>query len=314
MSLTLNDNVQDEQRIQFLEVMKIIPENINRVWYFARNAALTPILDPSFVSQITLTKGINTWTMGNEYQGYWIGVSDFKSKCIMVKNDTNEKIIEWRIDLSINLSFFKTIHLYKVTDNDTTLLSTKMVQVISQDSISVFREDEKKFYVNLYTNLIVKLAKYMKENESEISNYESCIVNQNPQRVFNFLINLNNAPLFGEYIAKRFEDNGNMIIPGTFIKGIKDNNETVYLRIKKVENDIKNSTWKFSIQTFGTNNKLPKQEIELNVIRLNNNYCQISFLHIFEEIVERQNIYHLAKEKKSYLKRIKEYLETKMLI
>ena len=45
MSLSLNNNVQDEQRIQFLEVSKIIPENINRVWYFARNAALTPILE-----------------------------------------------------------------------------------------------------------------------------------------------------------------------------------------------------------------------------------------------------------------------------
>lgn len=309
MSLLLNKN---EQKVPFFEVSNIIPENINRVWYFARNAALTPILDPSFVSQITLTKGINTWTIGNEYQGYWIGVSRFNSKCIMVKNDTNEKMIEWRIDLSINLSFFKTIHLYKVTDNDTTLLSTKLVQVISQDSVSVFREDDTKFYVNLYSHLIVKLAKYMKENESEISNYESCIVNQNPQKVFNFLINLNNAPLFGENIARRFEYNGNMIIPGTFVKGINDNNETVYLRIKKVENDIKKSIWKFSIQTFGANNKVPKQEIELNVIRLNNNSCQISFLHIFSEIIERQNISQLSNKKKNYLKKIKKYLETKM--
>ena len=27
----------DEERIQFLEVYKIVPENINRVWVFARN-------------------------------------------------------------------------------------------------------------------------------------------------------------------------------------------------------------------------------------------------------------------------------------
>ena len=47
----------DEERIQFLEVYKIVPENINRVWVFARNAGMTSILDPSFISQVTLTKG-----------------------------------------------------------------------------------------------------------------------------------------------------------------------------------------------------------------------------------------------------------------
>lgn len=68
-------------------------------------------------------------------------------------NDPNEKIIQWRLDLEINLSFEKTIHLYKITDDDTTLLILKMVQLINNSVDTIFMDDEKKFYWNLYNNI-----------------------------------------------------------------------------------------------------------------------------------------------------------------
>ena len=221
----------DEERIQFLEVYKIVPENINRVWVFARNAGMTSILDPSFISQVTLTKGTDTWTEGNEYQAYWVGVSSFKSQCIKIVNDPNEKIIQWRLDLEINLSFEKTIHLYKITDDDTTLLILKMVQLINNSVDTIFMDDEKKFYWNLYNNILNKFVKYLKENENEITHYASCIISQNYQAVFNYLINLNNTAAFGKYFAKKFEYKGKGIKIGTFIKGVNDDNDTIYLRM-----------------------------------------------------------------------------------
>lgn len=158
----------DEERIQFLEVNKIVPDDINRVWVFSRNAAILSILDPSFISQVNLTKGTDTWTEGNEYQAYWVGVSSFRSKCVKVVNEPNRKIIQWRLDLEINLTFEKTLQLYKITDYDTTLIILKMVQLINKTVDTIFMDDEKKFYWNLYNNLLNKFIKYLKENENEI--------------------------------------------------------------------------------------------------------------------------------------------------
>ena len=89
-------------------------------------------------------------------------------------NDPNEKIIQWRLDLEINLSFEKTIHLYKITDDDTTLLILKMVQLINSSVDTIFMDNEKKFYWNLYNNILNKFVKYLKENENEITHYASC--------------------------------------------------------------------------------------------------------------------------------------------
>ena len=184
-----------------------------------------------------------------------------------------------------------------------------MVQLINNTVDTIFMDDEKKFYWNLYNNLLNKFIKYLKENENEITHYSSCIISQNYQTVFNHLINLNNAATFGKYFAKKFEYKGREIKKGTFIKGINDDNETIYLRINKYENDNNSNILKFCFQTFGTNSKLARQEIEMNVIKINNNFCQLSILHTFLQCVSKEVMKELDKRKKQYFFFLKEYFQ-----
>ena len=43
-----------------------------------------------------------------------------------------------------------------------------MVQLINNSVDTIFMDDEKKFYWNLYNNILNKFLKYLKENENEI--------------------------------------------------------------------------------------------------------------------------------------------------
>ena len=81
------------------------------------------------------------------------------------------------------------------------------------------------------------------------------------------------------------------------------------MRINKFENDINSNILKFSFQTFCTNNKLARQEIEMDVIRINKFYCQVSFLHTFLQCVSKEVMTELDKTKRKYLISLKEYFE-----
>ena len=77
------------------EISYIFSENISRVWNCLKNIPLISVIEPSFLSQVYLIKGKNTWTEGSEFKGYWVGVSYLSGKCVKVDNSPNTKTISW---------------------------------------------------------------------------------------------------------------------------------------------------------------------------------------------------------------------------
>ena len=61
----------------------IFEENIDKLWLFLKDvSAETKVVD--FLDNFKFINGENTWTPGNIFSLYWIGVSNIEVKCIPI--------------------------------------------------------------------------------------------------------------------------------------------------------------------------------------------------------------------------------------
>ena len=315
MSIPRDLSLSDPDNKYHFEITYLFNENINRVWYCLRNISLISVVEPSLLSQVYLTKGKNFWIEGSEFKGYWVGVSGLKSKCVKVSNEESEKIIKWEYDLDIQISFAKTIHLYSITNSESTLCVLRL-ELLSIDENEIDYQpvsSDNDSYVQLYTNLLVKIDKYMKKNPVNMNSYESCIVNHNSEELWDFITDLNRVTKVSKMLADKFEYKGDRFKVGTFIKALNGpNNKAFFLRVKGVNNDKNVNIKSYSIETFGTTKAVVKQEIEITVIRINQNCSQLSFTHTFQDIVPKSLLSHFSKEKKIFLETLKHYCEKEL--
>lgn len=284
----------------------IFPENINRVYFFLRNISLLTIIDPSLISNVTITKGPNTWTEGSEFTSNWVGVSNIKAKCISEANDSHSKQIQWYYTLEIQIEFIKTIHLYEITSTSNTLcvLDLNMISIDQDEYVPPTTSND--VYSKLYKNLFVKIDKFMKATPMHLVNFESCIINNSIDYLWEFVTDLNNITKVSKMIADNFEYNNDRFREGTFIKGITDNsNKTIFLRVKTVYNEGKSTCKVYSFETFGTCKQMLKQEIEICLRKVNENACHISFLHLFKDLIPRDLIWKFSKDKLLFLQQLK---------
>lgn len=333
-SSLLNNQYQAENQNNFFcEVSQIFNENIERVWLFMRNSAMIPLIDPSFISQTTMIKGTNTWTVGNEYKAYWIGVSTYTGKCVKAKCEQNYKCIEWELNLTIGIKFLKYLYVYSISDTNSTLAVVKLLPLNSSLDDRIARCDDKKFYSNLYNSLLTRTGKFIKKSSEMIFNYESAVINKDFETIWDFVTDFNKISTICDLSSKNFEYKGDRFRTGTFIKGELEEapvqesrsknsqNRTksfdleektysksnyIYLRVNKVECDPNSNLWSYKVETFGTNMKCPKQEFEFKLLKITQNECQVSFLHNFRETVPKNIIAHLSEEKKKFLIRLNE--------
>lgn len=284
-----------------LKCTHIFKENINRVWVCLRNCALLNTIDPTLVSTITMTKGKNTWTMGSEYQGNWIGVSRYTGKCVEVASKSHYKKISWILALDIQIKCQKTLHFHEITIDDSTLVVCEVSLVdIEDDSMPNF--EEKSFYMNLFHNQLKKGDKYLKDTAFELYNYESCIIKRDFLFLWNYVTDMNKNAEISQMIGNQFEYKGDKYAKGTFIKGFNTQmSKVVYFRVVNVMRDAFSNIWSYVIEPFGSNTIFPKQSIEISVTRINECECQVSFHHSFYDPISRKVMAKLAKEKRNFL-------------
>lgn len=293
---------KDKESRNRLKCTHIFKENINRVWVCLRNAAILNKIEPTVISSITMTKGNNTWTVGAEYQAYWIGVSKFTSKCVEVSSKSHYKKISWIIALDIQIACQKTLHFHEITLDDSTLVvcEVSLINIDEEDSIPNF--EERAFYLNLFHNQLKKSDKYLKETAFELYNYESCIIKRDFMFLWNFVTDMNKNAEISQMIGNQFEYKGDKYEKGTFIKGYNSQmSKTVYFRVVNVIRDPWSNIWSYVIEPFGANTIFPKQSIEISVTKINACECQVSFLHSFYDPVSRKVMNKLAKEKRNFL-------------
>ena len=101
----------------------IFDENIDKLWLYLRDLS-QEASNIDFLDDFKFIKGDNTWTVGNICSMYWVGVSHITIKCKSIKVDRTRKKIRWKFKCDIGINYYKTLVLYRITQNGKTLVKS----------------------------------------------------------------------------------------------------------------------------------------------------------------------------------------------
>jgi hypothetical protein len=112
----------------------IFEHNIDKLWLFLRDLN-NEIKIVDYLENLKFLKGDNSWTSGNICSLNWIGLTPLKFKCIYTEVDRNKKAIKWKGKGDIGINYYKTIYLYRITQNHKTLVKSVVSQTEIQSTL-----------------------------------------------------------------------------------------------------------------------------------------------------------------------------------
>ena len=134
----------------------IFEENIDKLWLFLKDvSAETKVVD--FLDNFKFINGENTWTPGNIFSLYWIGVSNIEVKCISSNVTRMKKKIKWKFKCDIGISYYKTMILYRITQNDRTLV--KVILTRCEKNKLIDFSPQMNYYINLQYDILIFQSK-----------------------------------------------------------------------------------------------------------------------------------------------------------
>ena len=286
----------------------IFDENIDKLWLHLRDIELeTSIID--FIDNFKYIKGYNTWTVGNSFSIYWVGVSGLKFKCLYTKVDRIRKKIKWKCQLDIGLNYYKTMILYRITQNNKTLVKTIYTREEKKNNL-VDLSQSMSYYENLQLEILNQQSKYLKNLKKDIISYGSTIVNKNYLEIWKYLNNFKKINELSPILIKNIEYKGQINKPGSFIKflDVKLQRE-IFLKVNSYFISNHKKSWFICFEFIGSNNTYISKITEYKLVIINNNQTQISFLHSFNYNTNIDFLSEFDFKKKNAIKNIKEYIE-----
>lgn len=305
----LKESKQIEKN-DLLVVSYVTEENIDRCWIFFSDILKCEGSPSNIVINYKLDKGKNTYTIGNKFSSYWIGISKIHYKCIDSKNSYGVRKISWIITLDIGFSIRKTYLLYPITSDNRTLIKLNLELISTESNEPMKFEETKEYYYQLQYKIINKIIKVMEESKEYHFIHESFIVKKNQITCWNNIINLKKlGEVTSGEIGKNFICNGDPEKVGAFWRcELKSEKNLIFIIIKNISKPKKRNTWKYCLETFGTQLINLKQNVEINIVKINNETSQISILIKYLEKINK-NIYDSKKKKiKEVLPKIKEFI------
>ena len=292
-----------------LVVSYITEENIDRCWLFFSDIIKVQGTASNIVINYVLDKGNNTFKIGNEFSCYWIGISKIHYKCVESKNNDGIRKISWIITLDIGFSIRKTYIIYPITNNNMTLIKLNL-ELINQSNEPMDFEETREYYYKLQFTIINKIIKIMDESNEYFFIHESFIANKNYLTCWKNIINMQNLIdiAYGKK-GNKFICNGDPEKVGTFWKYEKEDKKyVVFFKVNNVTKPNKRNTWKYSLESFGTELKIAQQEININVVKINQNTTHISFLIKYKQKINKAASDHKRKKWNGVIKNIKTFI------
>ena len=292
-----------------LVVSYITEENIDRCWIFFSDIIKIQGTASNIVINYVLDKGNNTFKVGNEFSCYWIGISKIHYKCVESKNNYGIRKISWIITLDIGFSIRKTYIIYPITNNNMTLIKLNL-ELISQSNEPMDFEETREYYYKLQLTIINKIIKIMGESKEYFFIHESFIVNKNYLICWKNIINLQNLiDIANGKKGNKFICNSDPEKVGAFWKYVKEDKEyVIFFFFFNVTKPNKRNTWKYSLESFGTELKIAQQEINISVVKINQNTTQISFLIKYKQKINKATSDYNRKKWNEIIKNIKTFI------
>ena len=172
--------------------------------------------------------------------------------------------------------------------------------------------DSKNYYLNTEFNILKNKSKYLNSIIKDIISYESCIINVNYLKVWDFIIDLKKLSEIAPIIGSNIEYCGEKLKVGSFLKYyIKELDKIVFFKIIGVGVPKKKKSWIYKLELVGVNVKNIPIYMEIKVTKIDEDKTQLSLLHKFSYTTDQKIIEFFSINKKEIMKQYVKYLEGK---
>ncbi len=278
--------------------------SLERVWIILRDISIISLLTSSENYHPINTKGKNIFNEGSEFIGILLGKFPYHGKVLKVIEIHGYKKIKYEIQVQNGGYLMIKIELYKVTEDNTTILliTVKINKLLSEQTKNISEEN--------FIKNFEKVDRELRESLTDLIQYESSVISASMQDIWDFSTNPNNlkkiAPLvqfdgFEDFIQPNIGDN--------IIINCNNNSKKIYIKVMLLDKKEKWNKWIYILQILGGEPKVPLQKVLLELTKINQTDCQIILLNKFDEIVDNDYIQKISEQKKYIINSIKDYLE-----
>ena len=284
----------------------ILDENIEKIWICMRDLSNEPI-NLDFLDNFKYIKGDNTWTPGNIFSIYWVGVSNIEIRCISTKIDGMRKKIKWKCKCDIGINYYKTLNLYKITQSNKTLVKIIFTRTEIKNN-SIDTSSSLNYYNELQFKILKEHQRHLKSVETEFISYESCIVNKNYKKIWNIISEFKTLSALSPLSMKDIQFKGPIGEVGSFIKFIFEDEkfkQTVFLKVIKYEMFERKKIWLIRYETIGSCTKNIARIFEFRMTVINDNKVQLSYYNIFPSKTDKNmfDLFCIKKKKQLIFKK-----------
>ena len=285
----------------------IFDQNIDKLWLFLRDLN-NEIKIVDYLENLKYIKGDNTWTIGNSWKINWVGLTPLKLKCISIISNKDKKIIKWKGKGDIGIKYYRTLYLYRITENQKTLVKCVVCQTEKQNELNDYKST-RNYFLNLEYKILLEKSKYLNNFNEDITIYESCIIKRNYLKVWEFLLDLKKMYKIADSTCDVLYNNSNLK-EGSFIKYYLDDIKmNVFMRIVQMKRTQKRKTWTIRLEVIRSKQQNLPIFIEYKITIIDNEKTQLSLLHKFS-FNSSQDIVNKYKIKiKEGIKKFKKYIE-----
>ena len=300
-------NIKNEKDDYIKVSSIIINEKIERVWEFLVNPFYFKKILPKEFTNFKFKQKVSSFLPGDEVSFYWPGVSNIQTKFVSKIETTLSKKLIFDVFLDIGIFYRKTCSLYKITNNNTTLLKIILSKIPNKEY-----EDDNfisfiKLNPNLYVSTFENLNKLIKTSFDKLYQIESFIVNKSRNISWDITTDFQKLSEINPNIGNNFSCRGNKFKKDSFIKCIYLDKYTFFI-IKNVEQKKNKNKWVYALETIGSDVDYTKQEIQLWINEINEIKSQISIIHIFKQLMSKKDLDEFQNKKYEILKSIKDYI------
>ena len=287
----------------------IYEQNIDALWLYLKDLNNT-IKAMNFFENLQFIKGNNTWNEGNIFSFNWIGLTRLEAECIAIKSTSNKKMIIWKAKGDIGITFYKTLLFYRITENNKTLVKSIISRTENKNELIDF-SSSRNYYLDTEFKILKNTSKLLNNMKKDIISYDSCIININYIKVWEFITDFKKLSEIAPDIGSKIEYSGEKLKVGSFLKYYLDAlDKIVFFKVTGVEMPKIMKNWIYKLEVIGVNVKNIPIYVENKVTIIDENKTQLSLLPKFPFNTDQKFFDFFSIKKKEIMKKYAKYLES----
>ena len=284
-------------------------QDLERVWLLMRSFELLSLIKNQGHYPCLFIKGQDTWKLGNQFKGNILGKYPFISKVNKYISLPEMKKIEWLFNIFDNEYFIIRLELFKVTEDNSTVLLSK----VKFENKERFLEVKKQNVMFGEISFFQKIEQFLEKEPVNLLKYESGIISGKMEDIWDLVLDFNKFTAIAP---------NNNFLPNINIKNLKIEESVKASIFYGEELTTLDLTLKFKDEKPGWNKwlivleasggypiKISKHTTLLQLTKINNYECQLTLITKFHEPVNNDIYKEISNRKKYILLCIKDYFE-----